>query len=81
MIWSPAEPPRTQALGIHELAEIIVIGKYKNLISVAFQVVAPSFKGFNYDHQFLIVRFVPSLRRNHFSREIRYKTPLTRLQG
>ena len=78
---SPADLPRTQAFSIHELAEIVVIGKLKNLISVALQVVAPSLKGFNYSQQFLIVRFVPSLRRNHFSREKRYGMPLTRLRG
>ena len=45
---SAADLPQTQVLGIYESAEIIMIGKYKNLISAAFQVVALSLKSFNY---------------------------------
>ena len=61
-----ADLPQTQAFGIHESTKIIVIGKHKNFIFAAFQVVALSLKGFHYGQQFLIVSFVPSLRRNHF---------------
>ena len=49
---SPADLPRTQAFGIHESAEIIMIGKHNKLISAAFQVMAPSIKGFNYSESF-----------------------------
>ena len=70
--FSPADLPQTQAFGIHEWTKIIMISKHKNLISAAIQVIAPSLKDFNYWQQFLIVRFVPSLRQNHFSREKRY---------
>ena len=78
---SPADLSQIQAFGIHESTEIIVIGKHKNLISTAFQVVLPSLNGFHYCQQFLIVRFVLSLRRNHFSQKKHYGMRLTSLQG
>ena len=64
---SPVNLPQTQAFGIHESTEIIVIGKHKNLTSAAFQVVAPNLKDFNYGQQSLIVRFIPSVRQKNFS--------------
>lgn len=39
----------TQALGIYELAEIIVVDEYKNLIFAAFQIVVTIFKVVNND--------------------------------
>lgn len=36
-----------QALRIHKLIEILMIGENKNLILVSFQMVAPSVKGLN----------------------------------
>ena len=78
---SPADLSQTQAFGIHESTEIIMIDKHKNLISAAFQVVTPNLQSFNYGQQFLIVRFVPSLRQDHFSQEKCYEMPLTSFRG
>ena len=56
-----------------------MIGKHKNFEFIVFQVVTPSLKGFNYSQQFLIMRFVPSLCRNHFPGEKNYGLPLAGL--
>ena len=58
-----------------------MIGKHKNFEFTALQVVAPGLKSFNYGQQFLIVCFVPSLCRNHFSRDKGYRLALTSFQG
>ncbi len=43
----PADLTRAQAFCIHELTEVIIVSKDKDLVFAAFQVVAPSLKGFN----------------------------------
>ncbi len=54
-----------------------MISKDEDLIFVALQVVAPSLKGFNNSQELLIVGFVPSLSKDHLSRENGYWVPLT----
>ncbi len=39
--------PGTQALGIHESAEIVIVGEDEDLVFEALQVVAPSLEGLN----------------------------------
>lgn len=56
-----------------------MIDKYKNFKFTVFQVVALSFKSFNYAKQFLIVSFIPSLCQNHFAGEKDYKISLVKL--
>ncbi len=43
----PADLTRAQAFCIHKSTEIIMVSKDKDLVFVAFQVVAPNFKDFN----------------------------------
>ncbi len=43
----PTDLPRTQALGIHESAKIVVVGEDQNLIFAAFQIVTPILDGLN----------------------------------
>ncbi len=43
----PTDLPGTQVLGIHESAEIVVVGEDENLIFAAFQIVAPILEGLN----------------------------------
>ncbi len=43
----PTDLPGTQALGIHESAEIVVVGEDQNLIFAVFPIVAPILEGLN----------------------------------
>ena len=43
----PSDLLGTQALGIHESAEIVMVGEDENLVFAALQVLAPSLEGFN----------------------------------
>ena len=36
-----------QTLHIHELAEVVMIGEYKDFVIAAFQIVSPSLKSLN----------------------------------
>lgn len=67
-----ADLTRTQALHIHKLMEVVVVGKNKDLIFATLQIVAPSFKDFNNSPELLIVSLIPSLGGDHFSREKSY---------
>ncbi len=66
---STADLTRAQTFYIHELTEVIMVSKDKDLVLAAFQVVAPSLKSFNDSQELLIVGFVPSLSRDHLLRE------------
>ncbi len=72
-----ADLMRAQTFRIHESTEVIMVSKDKDFIFAAFQVVAPSLKGFNNSQKLLIVSLVPSLSRDHLSREKGYWMPLT----
>ncbi len=61
-----------QTLCIHELTEVVVVNEDEDLMFAVFQVVAPSFKGFNDSQELLVVGFVSSLNGNHFLREKGY---------
>ncbi len=69
---SPADLTRAQVFCIHESTEVIMVSKDENLVFAAFQVVAPSLKGFNDSQELLIVSFVLSLSGDHLSREKSY---------
>ncbi len=71
-----ADLTRALAFRIHELMEVIMVSKDKDLIFAALQVVALSLKGFNDSQELLIVSFVPSLSGDHLSKEKGYKMPL-----
>ena len=47
-LMGPTDLAKAQALGIHELIEVIIVSNNKNLGFVAFQVVAPSLKSLNH---------------------------------
>ena len=42
----PRDLPGAQAFPIHELTEVIMVGKYQNFVLAAFQIVSPSLKSF-----------------------------------
>ncbi len=75
-LLGPANLARAQTLRISESTEIVVVSDDKDLIFAAFQVVAPSLKGFNNNQELLVVVFVLSLSGDHFSREKGYWVPL-----
>ena len=56
-----------------------MIGKHKTVEFAALQVVALSFKEFNYGQHFLIMGFIMSLYQNHIPREKGYRVLLARL--
>ncbi len=43
----PTDLPGTQALGIHESADIVVFGEDENFLFAAFQIVMPILEGLN----------------------------------
>ncbi len=43
----PSDRPGTQALCIHELTEIVMVGEDKDLVFAALQMVAPNLDGLN----------------------------------
>ncbi len=71
-LLGPAHLTRAQAFHIHELTEVIMVSKDEDLVFAAFQVVAPSFEGFNNSQELLIVSLVPSLSGDHLWREKGY---------
>lgn len=52
---------KTQALDIHKLVKIIIVGQDKNLIFAIFQIVIPSLEYFVYGQAFLIMSFILGL--------------------
>ncbi len=75
-LLGPADLTRAQAFRIYESAEVIMVSKDEDLVFAAFQVVAPSLKGFKNSQELLIVGLVPSLNGDHLSREKGYWVPL-----
>ncbi len=75
-LLGPADLTRAQAFRIHELTEVIIVSQDEDLVFAAFQVVAPSLKGFNDSQKLLIVGSVPSLSGDHLLREKGYWVPL-----
>ncbi len=75
-LLGPADLAKARTLHIHELTEVVIISKDKDLMFTAFQVVASSLKIFKNSQEFMIVSLVPSLSGDHFSREEGYWVPL-----
>lgn len=67
---------KTEILDIHKLLEVVLISEDKNFVFAAFQIIAPSFKDFNNNWEFLVVSFVASLDGNHFLIKIGYRVLL-----
>ena len=76
-LLGPIDLIRAQVFCIHELTELIMISKDKNLVFAAFHVMTSSLKGFNNSQQLLIVSLVLSLSGDHFLRKRSYWMPLT----
>lgn len=76
-LLGPPDLSGAQALCIHELAKVVVVGEHKDFVFAAFQVVAPSLEGFNDSQKLLIVSLVPGLSRYHLSGEKGHRVPLT----
>ncbi len=75
-LLSPADLAGAQTLRIHEPTEVVVVSEDEDLVFAAFQVVAPSLKGFNDSQELLIMGFVPGLSGDHLLREKGYWVPL-----
>ena len=57
---------------MYELTKVIIVGKNKNLIFAASQIVIPGFKSFNNSQKLLFMSFVASLSGNYFLRKKTY---------
>ncbi len=75
-LLGPVDLAGAQTLCINELMEVVVVSEVDDLVCVAFQVVAPSLRGFNNSQELLVMGFVPSLSGDHLSREKGYWVPL-----
>ncbi len=71
-LLSLADLTRAQVFHIHKSTEVIMVSKDKDLVFAAFQVEAPSHKGFNDSQKLLIMSLVPSLSRDYLLREKGY---------
>ncbi len=71
-LLGPADLAGAPTPCIYESKEVVVISEDKDLVFAVFQIVAPSFQGFNDSQELLVVGFVPSLSGDHFSREKGY---------
>lgn len=69
-----------QALSIYKPTRIDVVGKNKNFVFLAFQIMVLSLKGFTNSQKFLIMHFILSFSQNHLSREKNSWVPLTILE-
>ncbi len=76
---SPSDLPRAQVFCSHEALGVVVIFKHEDFILAAFEVVLPSFNGFNNCQQFTIVSLIPSLSKNHLSGKKSYWMPSARI--
>ena len=76
-LLGPSDLSRVKAFCIHESTEVVVVRKDKDLVFAAFQIVAPSLKGFNDSQELLIVGLVAGLSRDHFLIEESDWMPLT----
>lgn len=71
-LFGLVNPTKAGVFNIHELIEIIIFDKYKNLIFLMLQIVAPSFQSFNNDQQLLVVSFILYFYSNYFFQKIDY---------
>lgn len=62
---------------IHELIEVIIVNKDKNLVFAPLQVVAPSFPSLDNSPKLLIMGLIMSFDKDYFLRKKYYKVPLT----
>ena len=79
-LLSLANLTRSHILDIYKLTMIIIINKDKDLIFIAFQVVALSFKGFKNIQKFFIINVIPNLCNDYFLKEKVYCISLTNFQ-
>ncbi len=82
VLWwflSPPDLPRAQGFQVHEVLEVVVVSKNNNFMLAVLQVVSPSLESFNNCQQLFVVGFIPSLYRNHLSREQGYRMPSARI--
>lgn len=54
-----------QALGIRELAKIVVVNKNKDLVFSAFHILVPSLKGLHNGRKLLMVGLIPNFSQDH----------------
>ena len=67
-----ADLTRAQVFCIHELTEVIIVNKDKDLIIVVFQIIAPSLNDENDSQELLIISLILSLSGDHFLRKKGY---------
>lgn len=66
----------TETLYIYELIEVILFGEIEDFMLAVFQVLVPSFKGFNNSQKIFIVGFLPAQSWDHLSGKKDYGMPL-----
>ena len=71
-LLGPADLSGAQTLCIHEMTEVIMVRKDKNLMLVTFQIVTQRLEGLNNSQKLTVVSLIPSLGRNHFPRKEGY---------
>ena len=75
-LLGPADLSRAQTLYIHEMTEVIIFRKDKNLMLVALEIVTLRVENFDNSQKLTIVDLVSSLCRNHFPRKEYHWVPL-----
>lgn len=68
-LLSLADLAKAQTLCIYKIIKVVIVNENENFILATFQVVAPSFKGFNNSQKLLVISFISSLNRNYLSGE------------
>ena len=68
-----------QTLYIHEILDVIVVCKDKNLMLATFQILTLHLKCLDNSHKFAVMGLIPSLYRNYFSIKERYWMPLAQI--
>ncbi len=74
-----ADLTRAYVFHIHELIEVVIVNKDKDLIFIILQVVAPSLKSLNNGWKFLIMSLILHLYKKYFLRKKGYWVPLANL--
>ncbi len=70
---------RAWSFHIYEALEVIVVCEHEDFMLVAFEVVLPSFEHFNDCQQSNVMGLIPSLSKNHLSKEKSYQMSLDRI--
>lgn len=76
---SSADLLGVQALCINKFLKIVIIGKYDNLIFVAFQILVLIFKSLNNSQKLLVLNLIASLGQYYFFGEKNFRVLLANI--